>query len=299
MKNFSSYNLNKFILFLVVVFVIFYSFYTLIFSSPFNFPDKIILNIENGESLRVISKNFKNENVIRSRVAFESLIIIYGGDKNIAPGDYLFDKKSSVFMVAKRIIKSDRQIAPIKVTIPEGYDNQQIGEVFSNKLKNFKKESFLDLAVDDQGYLFPDTYFFFSNDDENDALLRMKNNFNEKIKKLNLDVDKTNKNLAEIIIMASLIEREAKGDNDRALISGILWSRIDKKMFLQVDADTWTYKNKGLPQKPICNPGLKAIKAALYSTNSSYLFYLHDEDGQIYFAKNYEEHKKNINKYLK
>ena len=98
--------------------------------------------------------------------------------------------------------------------------------------------------------------------------------------------------------MASVIEREAKGDIDRELISGILWKRIAMNMPLQVDASPETYKTKGLPRSPISNPGLAAIKAAVYPKNSSYLYYLHDKSGIIHYAENLSEHNKNARKYL-
>ena len=103
----------------------------------------------------------------------------------------------------------------------------------------------------------------------------------------------------EIITMASLIEREAKGSVDRNMISGILWNRFNKGILLQVDSAPETYKIKGLPDNPICNPGIEAIKSALNPENSSYLFYLHDKSGMIHYAVTFVEHQKNIVKYLK
>ena len=99
--------------------------------------------------------------------------------------------------------------------------------------------------------------------------------------------------------MASIIERESKGDVDRGYISGILWRRISLGMPLQVDSDLDTYKNKGLPDAPICSPGLKSIEAAIHPKESSYLYYLHDKEGNIHYARTFEEHKLNKIKYLK
>ena len=104
---------------------------------------------------------------------------------------------------------------------------------------------------------------------------------------------------ADIIKMASLIEGEAKGDADRGLISGILWKRIKIGMPLQVDSALETYKTKGLPKSPIDNPGLAAIKAAILPQSSSYLYYLHDKNGNVHYAKSYVEHEQNVLKYLK
>ena len=127
----------------------------------------------------------------------------------------------------------------------------------------------------------------------------MTNNFEKKIKSLKDEISFIGKSEKEIIIMASIIEREAKGDMDRGFISGILWHRLYIDMPLQVDAMQESYKTKGLPDSPIANPGLAAIRAAMYPEESPYLFYLHGKDGQIYYAKNFKEHRKNIIKYLK
>ena len=103
----------------------------------------------------------------------------------------------------------------------------------------------------------------------------------------------------DIITMASIIERESKGDADREIISGILWKRIKLDIPLQVDVAPETYKTKGLPKNPIANPGMESIKAAIYPQSSMYLYYLHDKNGGIHYAKIFAEHRQNILKYLK
>lgn len=290
---------NKIVFYVLISFISLIFFYFLFFSAPFYFPTENILNIEEGLSLRAISKDLQDKNIIRSRVVFETLAIIYGGEKGITFGDYLLSDKLSVFSVTKRLVNGEKNLAPIKITIPEGFDISDISEVFVSKLSNFNKDKFLLEAKDKEGYLFPDTYFFSTTDTEEDVLSSMSNNFNKKIKSLKSEIDLSGKTEKEIIIMASLIEKESKGDIDRDLISGILWKRISIDMPLQVDAKPDTYKTKGLPESPICNPGLKAIKAAIFPKNSLYLYYLHDKNGNIHYAKNFDEHKLNKQKYLK
>jgi UPF0755 protein len=99
--------------------------------------------------------------------------------------------------------------------------------------------------------------------------------------------------------MASILEGEANGNLDAPTISGILWKRISLGMPLQVDVDKKTYREKGLPQNPLNNPGLVSIKAAIKPEKSNYLYYLHDKGGIVHYAVTFEEHKQNINKYLK
>jgi UPF0755 protein len=201
-----------------------------------------------------------------------------------------------VFEIARRIVQKDRRLASVKLTIPEGFDVSEIAESTSLKLKNFDKEKFLLEAK--EGYLFPDTYFFFSSDDEVDVLKYMSDNFERKIKQVLPEIISSGKTESAIITMASLIEKEAKGDVDRGYISGILWNRISKKMPLQVDSAMETYKTIGLPKGPICNPGMASIKAAIHPIASDYLYYLHDKNGVIHYARTFEEHKRNKLKYL-
>jgi UPF0755 protein len=292
----SSFTRKLFFYFLIFLLFIF-SFYYLFFTAPLGFPKGYVLSIQQGENLRSISLDLKNKNIISSRISFEAFVIMYGGEKHLAIGDYLFENKLPVYEVARRIVEKDRRLASIKITIPEGYNVSEIVDLASTKLKNFNNERFLLNAK--EGYLFPDTYLFFSSDDDREVLKYMTENFSRKIKLFKNEITVSGKTEEDIIIMASIIEREAKGDSDRAYISGILWNRISKNMPLQVDAAPITYKTKGLPNAPISNPGIESIKASIHPSLSNYLFYLHDKDGLIHYARNFEEHKKNKQKYLK
>ncbi|HNW71805.1 MAG TPA: endolytic transglycosylase MltG [Candidatus Paceibacterota bacterium] len=311
MENFSLLNNNKIpeenikkqysfkkkvSLFVLGLFSFLFIGYFLFLSTPCSFPKGIVISIEKGESLRDVSLLLKEKKIIRSRVSFETFVILFGGEKHISQGDYLFENKLPVFEVAKRIVEKDRHLASVKITIPEGYNLLQIADAVSTKLKNFNREKFFTEAK--EGYLFPDTYFFFSTDSEEQVVKYMTENFEKKIKTVKSEINDSGKTENEIIIMASLIEKEAKGDADRGYISGILWNRLKKGMPLQVDSAEETYKTKGLPENPICNPGLKAIKASISPINSPYLYYLHDKNGIIHYAKTFDEHKKNKLKYL-
>ena len=295
----SVFNIKKVIFYtLGVIAVLIFSYFFLL-SAPSNFKEGQIINIDGGMNLRNVSSKLKQSSVIRSRTIFEFFVIIYGGEKHIISSDYLFEKKLPVFEVARRIAKGERHLAPVKVTIPEGFNVPEIADVFSSKLSLFNKTNFTTLASPLEGYLFPDTYFFLTTDNEADAIKIMNNNYIKKITPILPKIISLGKTEKEIITMASIIEKEAKGDTDRGVISGILWRRIALGMPLQVDADLSTYKNKGLPKNPISNPGLEAINAALYPKNSPYLYYLHDKNGVVHYAKNFQEHKTNKLKYLK
>ncbi len=285
---------------IVIFYAIVFSFlfYFLFLSAPANFPMGTIIKIEQGNSLRSVSLELKQKHVIRSRLAFEALVIILDKEKRIISSDYYFETKLPVFEIARRISKGEHRLAPIVVTIPEGFDLIQIADIFVLKLPNFDKNKFLAKAQTLEGYLFPDTYFFFITDNEQEVIKLMKENFEKKIASIRSDILLSRKTEKEIIIMASLIEGEAKGEIDRGFISGILWKRMAIGMLLQVDASLETYKVKGLPKNPINNPGLAAIRAAIHPQKSPYLYYLHDKNGNIHYAKSFIEHQQNVLKYL-
>ncbi|MES2315296.1 MAG: endolytic transglycosylase MltG [Patescibacteria group bacterium] len=271
--------------------------YFFLLRAPSDFPVGAIINIEEGKGLHSVSRDLESENIIKSRVAFEFFVMLYGGEKHIIPADYLFEHPTPVFEVARRISRGERHLAPVAVTIPEGFNILEEADAFTAKLPNFNKANFLTAA--EEGYMFPDTYFFFTTDTEADALRLMKANFEKKVAPLRPEIAAAGKSEKQIIIMASVIEKEAKGNADRALISGILWRRLAIGMPLQVDAALETYKSRGLPKDPICNPGLDAIVAAIHPEKSGYLYYLHDKDGVVHFAKSFAEHQANIKKFLK
>ncbi len=190
---------------------------------------------------------------------------------------------------------------------------------------NFPKPVFLDgLSKNDlEGYIFPDTYRVFENSRSSDLIKRSLDNFDKKLSsEMREDIKRQNKTIHEIITMASIIEKEVINDEDKKLVSGILNKRLEIGMMLQVDstinyitgkndpgallADLKidspynTYKYYGLPPGPICNPGLSSIMAAIYPTDSEYLFYLNRQDTlETIFSKTYEEHLRNKNKYLR
>lgn len=296
-------------IFIVVIFL-FITTASYLISAPKDFSNKHFIKIENGKNLSEISALLKDEKIIRFEWIFSGAVIFIGGQTDIKSGDYFFNEPVSVFVVIKRLLAGDFGIKPMRITIPEGSTVKDIANLFSD-FENFDKDEFFTLAKSLEGYLFPDTYFFLPNVGANDVIEKMKNNFVKKIGEIKYDD----------LIMASLIEKEVANEDDRRIVSGILWKRLKSGMLLQVDAVFHyingenlsrvtfsvlekdspynTYLYKGLPPTPICNPGLDAVNAALNPRESSYWFYLSDRDGNTYFSKNFEEHKLNKEKYLR
>jgi UPF0755 protein len=299
-KGIFSFKLKYFfnIFFILVIFfiLIYYS-----FSAPINSfsQQNIIIHLAPNQTLNSLAFDLKNKNIIKSPFFLKFFIFLSKAEKKVLPGDYLIKRNSPVFKIAWQLAKGDHKVDKIKITLREGLTNEEIANILADKLVLFRKDIFLSSEKAKQGFLFPDTYFFFPMTSTQEVLDQIFFNFQNQIRKIENQIENLNYSLNEIIIMASIIEKEAKGSDDASLISGILWKRLEIGMLLQADAAPITYQEKGLPDLPICNPGLNSILAAIKPIASPYLYYLHDKNGQIYFAKNYEEHKRNINKYLR
>lgn len=315
-------NAFKYIGLSVVFFLFLFGFSSFFFLNPPNkFPKNKTFQIQSGDSLKVVALNLKKENIIRSAFAFQTVSILMGDEKAIKAGDYLFEKPIGLLEVSRRILVGESGITSTKVTIPEGVTNREMSKILSNNIENFDQAKFLIAAQGKEGYLFPDTYFFFPNTEPKAIVDALANNFTKKIEKFNEDFENSGKTKKEIVIMASILEREAFGENDIYIISGILWSRIEKGIPLQADATVtyltgkpsseltlndlaidskWnTYKYKGLPIAPIGNPGVRAIEAALNPEKTDYLYYLHDADGVAHYGRTFDDHKKNKSLYLR
>lgn len=313
---------QKIFLFLGLIFLILVLAFSMFFTAPSDFPKDKIIEIEKGSSLMSVSKKLKEENVIKFPRALEAFVIVLGGDKKIVAGDYSFGRSLTVFEVAHRIINGVHGIDSVRIVIPEGATKEEIAIILENKLNDFNEEEFFKLTKDLEGYLFPDTYIFFVTAEASDVVDKMLSNFDSKIEPLLADIDKSGKSLADIITMASIIQKEAYNVySEQQTISGILWKRISIKMRLQVDAtlkyingkpsskltlddlamenEYNTYRNYGLPPGPIGSPSIKSIKAAIYPVSSPYLFYLHDNSGKVYYATNHDEHVRNKNNHLR
>ena len=288
------------------------------------FPEKEgeIFYVEKGKNLSEISRNLKNKEFIKNAFVFKTIFLLTAGESKIKAGRYLFEEPLSVWEIKNRLARGIYGIAPVKVTIPEGWTIKDIGFYFEN-LGAFPAEEFYLFSGGKEGYLFPDTYFFDADNLNPEIIAKtMRENFEKKITpEITAEIERQEKNLKEIIIMASLIEKEAANTEDRRAVSDILWKRLKIGMPLQVDATLTyaigkttfeltkedlkadspynTYLNYGLPPTPIANPGMDAIRAAIYPRKTNYLYYLSDREGNIYFTETFEEHKQNKFKYLR
>lgn len=278
----------------LICFVVF----SYVFRAPVHDGD-VIIHVTSSDSLQKISNVLGEKKVVRYPYIFKIMVTIFSGDKNIPSGDYLFKNNESLLNVSWQVGRGIHGITPIRITLKEGMTNKDMAKIISSKLTSFNTEMFLNDERSKEGYLFPDTYFLFPMSTTDEIVNELSSNFKKRIIPLNNDIKSSERSLSDIIIMASILEKEAKGKNDGAIISGILWKRIKLGMPLQVDAAQITYKEAGLPGIPISNPGLSSIGYAIHPEESPYLFYLHDSSGQVHYAKTFSEHRSNIARYLK
>lgn len=287
---------------------------------PSDFPVGKPVIVKDGMSVGQVSYLLKEEHYIRSRVGFEFCVLTIGGEKGVHSGEYMFKEPTSLCLLAMRFARGITGVPAVRVTIPEGSSNKEVAAIAKKNLPQFNANTFLEAAKQYEGELFPETYFFLPTATSADVLAMMRNEFSKNIKTLEPEIQKTGHAEQEIIIMASLLEKEARTEADQKIVSGILWKRISIKMALQVDAPFLyalgktsaeltvadlktdspynTYTRRGLPVGPIGNPGLAALRAAIAPTKSDYLYYLSDTEGGMHYAKTFEEHKANKVKYL-
>lgn len=287
---------------------------------PKTFVPESSFFVKDGANPKIVARELKEQGYINSQFIFVSFLQIFGNDRKISPGEYYFKNPKSSIFLAYDIGRGIHNIKPIKVTIPEGSNYREVASIIYEKIPTIDKNAFLESAKSLEGYLFPETYFFYPHTDASSIISQLNSMFYIKIAKFKNDILKSNRSEKDIIIMASIIEREANGNEDREMISGILWNRLEKGIPLQVDASVAyavqkvsgltrvdmkidspynTYLYKGLPPTPIANPGELSIKASIKPALSDYLFYLHDNSGGIHYAKTYKEHLANIQKYLR
>ena len=292
--------------------IIFILFYYTTFKVKLN-EDKIIF-IEKGLGTKEIGNLLLNEKIIKNRVIFNIIATILGKNRSIKSGEYIFKDEISIFSVIDDITKGNYYFR--KIVIPECLTANQIVELINN---NLYLKGYLNY-VPNEGSMFPDTYFFLRNENKNDIILRMQ----KKMKKVANEIWKENKTLLkskiDMVKLASIINAESKKNEEKFIVSSVFHNRLSLDMRLQSDPtvlygkninkkkisrkitkldlrndNPWnTYRRKGLPKTPICNPGLVSMKAAIKPLKTNFLYFVTDGNGGHRFSSNLKEHNKNI-----
>jgi len=305
---------------------------------PFkNSTSNIEVKVNSGDSLNSVIENLSSEKKIGNSFLIKWYIKSQKLSSNIKPGTYSFSDSTSIEDFVKGLEEGRDNINAIKVTIPEGYDIEQIAllleksgafkkEDFLNAIKNYKLPSYI--KKDDkkryalEGYLFPDTYVFSKDTTASEVIKTMLSRFEEVVSEINKNNNAAIKddNIGSIITMASVIEKEAVLESDRSKVASVFYNRIKKNMKLQSDATVLyalnvhkevvytndlkvnspynTYLVQGLPIGPICSPGKSSIEAALKPEKSNNIYFIIIKDGPHFFSDNYNEFLKIKKQYI-
>jgi UPF0755 protein len=282
-------------------------------------PIKKTLNIPYEYNSSRIRYLLEEEGIIRpGSIIFQLLTRAMKIDAKLQSGEYQFSSSENLMQIIDKLVKG--KVVLHKVTIPEGYQAKQIARLLDdNKIADF--DEIMQLVQEDnefrEGYLFPDTYVFPRNFGAANALKKMQNNFQQVVYE-QIDPEQDfpgGLNFHEIIILASIIEKEAQGDDDKPKIASVFYNRLKEGMLLQscatiqylldkpqerltqqdleIESPFNTYLNQGLPPEAICNPGLNSILAAAQPAEEEYIYFVLGKEGKHIFSRTYQEHLEN------
>lgn len=281
-----------------------------------------------GASASQIATILQEKGLIHSSIIFHGLVRLSGKDSSLKAGEYEFSQGESVADILDAI--SSGRVVTIRVTIPEGLTAVEIAGVFEERGLADKEEliavmnhpsedlredfPFLHYGVSLEGYLFPDTYEFAKGVSAARIVRSMLRRFQQTAQAALEEHPSRPLHLSdrEALILASIVEREAKLATERPIIAGVFLNRLERGIMLgscatvqyvlpaqkehlldkdlEVDSPYNTYKNGGLPPGPICNPGLASIEAVLDPELGDYLYFVSARDGSHVFSKTYAEH---------
>lgn len=315
--------MKKIIIFLFIVLLIsigaYFWWQNGIASVDLNDASKKTIVVRAGEGTREIISDLKKQGLIRDPIVAFLLMKKMGIEGKIQAGVFYLSSSMTAGEILQNLQTGKFDIA---ITIPEGKRAEEIADTLKHNYTGFTEEWRAKLNSQ-EGYLFPDTYYFPRDASIEQIIGIMRKNFDKKYAEV---INNTPLTQGEIVVIASMIEREARHAQDRSLVSSVIHNRLNIGMKLDIDAtvqyslgydpagQTWwkknltaedlhvnsvynTYNNAGLPPGPICNPGLASLIAAANPGQTEYLYYLTDKNGVNHYASTLEEHNQNIQKY--
>lgn len=282
----------------------------------------VTFTILRGETARSIAERLQKKGLLRSAVAFFLKTRFGGMADKLQAGDFKLNPSMDLDSIANTLTHGTTDIW---ITIPEGWRKEEIALKLARDL-SIPEAEFIREAK--EGYMFPDTYLIPKDATAGGLTKLFMDTFDRKVSPGDKEKAKIRGlTIDQLVTIASLVEREAKYENDRPVVASVILNRFKQDMKLDLDASIqyalgyqsqekqwWkkeltledldidspynTYKNPGLPPSPIANPGLAAIEAVVNAPENNYLFYVSDKSGKIHFAETIEEHNANIAKYL-
>jgi UPF0755 protein len=289
-------------------------------------------SINSGESFKSVSLRLKTEGLVRSDLAFYYLGRISGKSGALKAGEYELNTEMSAWEILGVITGSHVKL--YRVTIKEGFNMFQVAETLDD-LGLVDKMQFLESCWDSQfledinipgptieGYLYPETYYIPRGSSPRSIIRNFVDMFWSKVPQSYLDEARSgNLSFHEVVIMASMIQKETGLVGEMPLISSVFYNRLDQGMRLQSDPTAVydilpeggkvtrehvlrktpfnTYATAGLPLTPVSNPDILAIQAALHPQRTDYLYFVSRRDGSHHFSATYDEHKEAIERFLR
>lgn len=290
----------------------------------------VTFEIRKGETFGKINYRLGEEDLIYSKKLFHRYCQLKDKMTKFQVGRYQIEKGTNMLELIEQL--SSGQSIQTSVTVPEGKNLFEVANIIEEH-KICPAQKFIALAKDPsfskklgilgervEGYLYPDTYRFSEGLPCEDVIEKMVRTFQEQTKDLDFAASSLSKK--EVVILASVVEKETGAAHERPMIAGVFHNRLKKRMRLQSDPTTIygiyesfngnlrkrhlqektpynTYKIPALPIGPICNPGKAAIKAVLNPADHEYLFFVSQNDGTHVFAKSYADHRKNVDYFQK
>jgi len=280
---------------------------------PLVSPAKLVEIPENSTAYQIAEILYKNR-VIKKISWFLYITNKMKVQDKLKSGIYEFSGRIPLKKVVEKLVKGEVKL--VKVTIPEGTNIMEIGEILKKKGVIKNKDEFISYAKEKklEGFLFPDTYLFPLNSSVESVSHYMWERFNEVWKKLTGEeiTDENYKKVKKIVTVASIVEKEAIFPDEKRIIAGIIYKRLKKGLPIQscatveyaignhkprltekdlkIKSPYNTYLFRGLPPTPICNPGRTSLKASLNPRKTEYLYFLSMGNGRNHFSKTYKEH---------
>ena len=294
---------------------------------PVTMDNQIEVTIPEATGSAEIGAILKEKGVIRSALAFKLQVKKEGVGSQLQAGTYYFKGTYRLGKVIDALV-SGPALSGVKVTIPEGYNQKQIIALLVDK-GLATEAGFLAAAANDdfgydylpaagdslrlEGFLYPDTYYIEKGTSAHDIIAQMLKQFNAQYsEKWQARVTEMGLTPLQWVTMASIIEKEAAVESDRPIISSVFYNRLNQNMLLQscatvqyalgetksvlsdedvqIDSPYNTYIHNGLPPGPIASPGHASLEAALYPSETDYLYFVAKPNGEHIFTKTYEEH---------
>lgn len=301
-------------------------FYSKSIKNPFKSNDDFIVKVKEGDTLYTIIDGIDEDGILKNSVITKMYIKMSDNKPVIKPGTYNVEKDASLGDLLNILGNESLNNNNVSVTIPEGYDIDQIAKVLDEKgiissekfikgVKEYPVPKYIKLdekrRYQLEGFLFPDTYTFTKGVTAEEIIKTMNNRFNSIIKELTNKEAIETQNINDIVTMASIVEKEASSESERDIVSSVFYNRLNNKMKfqscatviyalgehreklyekdLEVKSPYNTYLVEGLPVGPISNPGRASINAAINPKKTNYLFFVSNNDGTHFFTDNYEE----------